>query len=133
LALEITDIQGWVVVFAIIGGLIGVLTAGWRVINFLRTETKEAAAILKEETKQAVDNEHEYNAEQHTETRKVVRDALQGVDDKFEDIKTEVSRISDIRVEVAVHNEKLARHDDALKYLNRLVDHKIKREENGDK
>lgn len=121
---NVTDFQGWIVLFAIIGGIITVGTAGWRIINFLRTETKESVAI-----------EHKFNTEQHTETRKVVRDALQNVDNKFRDLKeetkeirNEVSKISDIRVDVAVHKERLARHDDALKYLNNMKDNKMGRE-----
>lgn len=105
---QVTDLQGWIIIFAIIGGIITVGTAGWRIINFLRTETKDA---IKEE--------HEFNIGQHQETRKVVKDALQNIDDKFRDVKTEVARISDIRVDVAVHKERLAKHEDAINYLNR--------------
>lgn len=110
-------LQEWVLLFAIIGGIIAALTAGWRVINFLRTETKEA-----------IKDEHNFNVEQHNETRKVVKDALQGIDDKFRDVKEEirevksqVSRVNDIRVEIAVNRERIAKHEDAIKYLNKIT------------
>lgn len=108
---DITTAQGWIIIFTIIGGMIAVGTAGWRIINFLRQETKES-----------IDSEHKFNVEQHNETRKVVKDALGSIDDKFKEVKTEVARISDIRVDVAVTKERLAKHEDAIKYLNRMTD-----------
>ena len=117
---NVTDLQGWIILFAIIGGIITVGTAGWRIINFLRTETKEA-----------ITEEHKFNVDQHTETRTVVKDALQGIDEKLKDVKdevkevkSEVSKLTDVKINVAVHEERLSRHEDAISFLNRIIGHK---------
>lgn len=108
---DLSSIQGWIIIFTIIGGIIAVGTAAWRIINFLRIETKES-----------INEEHKFNVEQHGETRKVVKDALQGVDVKLTEIKTEVAKISDIRVDVAVTKERVASHDNALRYINKSME-----------
>lgn len=101
-------LQNYVILFAIIGGIITVGTALWRIINFVRMENKESITA-----------EHNFNVEQHHETREVVKDGLANVESKFSEVKTEVARISDLRVDVAVTKERLDKHEDAIEYLRK--------------